>query len=219
MLDTPRWKKIVIVLVMTLATIYSMPNLFPADPAVQIAGKVDADADEALKERVQGVLEKAKIDVKQIDVAGGRVLARLKDTEAQEQARVAIAAALNPDVNQPAYTVSLNMASTVPAWLRAIGAKPMNLGLDLQGGVHFLMEVSEADIKAQNEARLVDEISALLRSEKLRGTVSRGAEGPVVVLRSAADRDRFAGLLLNRYPTVRFATGVATSASDYVDVL
>jgi preprotein translocase subunit SecD len=208
MLDTPRWKKIIIMLVMAWAVIYTVPNLFPQDPAVQIGGKTAADIDEALKERVQGVLEKAKIDFKQIAIENKQLLVRLKDGKAQNAAHKAIGEVLNP-TNSATYTVALNMASTVPGWLRAIRARPMALGLDLQGGVHFLMEVSEADIKAQNETRLVDEISGLLKSERLRGTVTRGPSGPVATLRNAADRNTFMGLLQGRYPAVKFSLGVS----------
>jgi preprotein translocase subunit SecD len=215
MLDTPSWKKILIIVVMAWALIYSVPNLFPQDPAVQIGGKVAADVDEALKERVQGVLEKAKIGFKTVAIEDTRLLVRLNDEDAQEDARKAIAEALNPDPNNARYTVALNLASTVPGWLSAIGAKPMSLGLDLQGGVHFLMEVSETDIKAQNETRLIEELGSLLKSEKLRGTVTRGPDGPVATLRSAADRDRFAGTLLNRFPTVKFSMGVAPSETAF----
>jgi preprotein translocase subunit SecD len=211
MLETPSWKKILIIVVMAWALIYSVPNLFPPDHAVQIGGKVAADVDEALKERVLGVLEKAKIEFKTVAIEKTRLMVRLKDEKAQEQALKTIGTELNPDTSNARYTVALNMASTVPGWLSAIGAKPMSLGLDLQGGVHFLMEVSEADIKAQNETRLLEEIGSLLKSEKLRGTVTRGPDGPVATLRSAEDRDRFAGVLLNRYPTVKFTMGVAPS--------
>ncbi len=215
MLDTPGWKKILIIVVMAWALIYSVPNLFPQDPAVQIAGKTAADIDEALKERALGVLEKAKIDFKKVAIENERLLVRLNSDDAQEKAREAIAGALNPDPDNARFTVALNRASTVPGWLQAIGAKPMSLGLDLQGGVHFLMEVSEADIKAQNETRLLEEVGSLMKSEKLRGTVTRGPDGPVATLRTAEDRDRFAGLLLNRFPTVKFAMGVAPSDTAF----
>ena len=215
MLDTPRWKKLLIVLVMAWAVIYSVPNLFPQDPAVQIAGKTAADVDEALKERVQGVLEKAKIKFKSVAIENKLLLVRLPSDDLQKQAKDALSAALDPDSSSSAYTVSLNLASTVPGVLRAIRARPMALGLDLQGGVHFLMEVSESDIKAQNETRLVDEISVLLKSEKLRGTVTRGPSGPIVVLRSAADRDVFANQLAGRYLNVKFDMGVPTGDTAF----
>ena len=215
MLETPSYKKIIIILVMALSLLYSVANLFPQDPAVQIGAATAAQVDEALKERVQGVLEQGKIEFKQIAVEKGRLMVRLKDDEAQSKAREAIAAALNPDPDRATYTVALNLASTVPAWLRAIGAKPMALGLDLQGGVHFLMEVSETDIRAQHESRLVDEIGALLKSEKIRGTVARGPQGPVVTVRSNADRERFNNQLLGRYPGVKFTLGVPTSETAF----
>ena len=215
MLETPRYKKIIIVLVMALSLLYSVPNLFAPDPAVQIGATGAAAVDEALKERAQGVLETAKVDFKSIGIESKRLIVRLKDDQTQDAARDALAAALNPNPDTAAFTVALNQASTVPAWMRAIGAKPMALGLDLQGGVHFLMEVSEADIKAQRETALVEEIGALLKSERIRGISTRGPQGPVVTVRSSEDRDRLAGLLSGRFPGVKFTLGVPTSDTAF----
>lgn len=210
MLDSPRWKKILTALILLLALVYAAPNGFPQDPAVQIAGSRTAAVDAALKERVQGVLEQQKIAFKQIDLSESRLLVRLLDGEGQNQAKDVLEAALNPDADNPGYTVALNLASTVPGWLRAIGARPMAKGLDLQGGVHFLMEVSESDIAAQFEQRLSEEVAQLLRSQNIRGVVARGASGPVATVRSVDDRDKLAGLLSGRYPGVTFMIGVAT---------
>ena len=215
MLDTPRWKKILIVVVLLFALVYAAPNGFPQDPAVQIAGSRSASIDAALAERVQGVLEKAEIAFKKIDRTEQRLLVRLLDGEGQIRAKEALEAALNPDLDNPAYTIALNLASTVPGLLQTIGARPMAKGLDLQGGVHFLMEVSESDISAQFEQRLSEEIAQLLRSQSIRGVVARGVSGPVATLRSAEDRDKVAGLLAGRYPGVSFVVGVASGENAF----
>lgn len=215
MLDTPRYKKIIIILVMALSLLYAIPNLFPRVPALQIASTTSAPVDEALRERVQGVLEKQKIAFSELRLERNQLLVQLADEVGQGKAREAIVGLLNPNLDRPDFTVALSKASTVPAWLRAIGAKPMALGLDLQGGVHFLMEVSESDIKAQHETRLSEEVGALLKSEKLRGTVARGPEGPVLTLRSSVDRDRMANVLGGRFPGVKFSLGVPTSETAF----
>jgi preprotein translocase subunit SecD len=138
MLEFARWKYIVAALVLVIATVYSLPNLFPQDSAVQISANRGNVVDTALRERVQGVLEAGKIGFKRIDLEGDSLLVRLADPNAQIHAADAVRAELGNG-----YVVALNLASTVPEWLSKIGAKPMSLGLDLQGGVHFMMEVDE----------------------------------------------------------------------------
>lgn len=215
MLDSPSWKKYLILLIMALALLYAAPNLFPQDPAVQIAGSRTVTVDAALKERVQGALEKAKVRFKSVALEKDRLLVRLFDSDSQLAAKELISSELNPNADDPAFTVALNLASTVPNWLRSVGARPMAKGLDLQGGVHFLMEVSESDIRTQDETRMVDDLSRLLRDQKLRGVVARGVTGPVVTLHSAEDRDQMARLLINRFAGVRFITGVSTGLEAF----
>src|SRR5688572_28157912 len=138
MLEFARWKYIMAALVFVIATVYSLPNLFPQDSAVQISANRGFSVDTALREKVQGILETQKIGFKQIDLEGDNLLVRLADPATQLRAADAVRADLGNS-----YIVALNLASTVPNWLTAIGAQPMSLGLDLQGGVHFMMEVDE----------------------------------------------------------------------------
>ncbi|MFM8355871.1 MAG: hypothetical protein ACKOBM_13340, partial [Gammaproteobacteria bacterium] len=128
-----------LLLVMILGSLYAAPNLFQPDPALQIRGLGEANAidPEALERAVQAARE-AGIGVIGSAIEGDSGVIRVTTDEAQLHARDVVAAALNTGA-EPAYTVALNRASTTPQWLQDIGAKPMTLGLDLSGGVHFLL--------------------------------------------------------------------------------
>ncbi|MFG3454779.1 MULTISPECIES: protein translocase subunit SecD [Pseudomonadaceae] len=162
----PLWKYLLILVVLGIAFIYSAPNLYPDDPAVQITGAAtslnvtDADLDRASKALVE-----AGIDVKatSLDEQGRGGLLRLTDQDDQLPAKDVVRRALGD-----AYVVALNLAPTTPDWLRDLGASPMKLGLDLSGGVHFLLEV---DMDKAIETRLnvyEGEIKSLLRKERVR---------------------------------------------------
>lgn len=162
----PLWKYILILAVLAIGLIYSAPNLYPDDPAIQISGASTAlqvnDADLA---RVSTALKESGINVKAATLtAGGKGgLIRLSKSEDQLPAKDVVRKALGDD-----YVVALNLAQTTPQWLRNLGAHPMKLGLDLSGGVHFLLEV---DMDKALDARLKvyeGDVKSLLRKEKLR---------------------------------------------------
>ena len=199
MLEFARWKYIVAALILVIATVYSLPNLFPQDSAVQISANRGNSVDTALREKVQGVLETQKIGFKQIEVVGDNLVVRLADPATQLRAADAVRADLGN-----AYVVALNLASTVPNWLDKIGAKPMSLGLDLQGGVHFMMEVDERGALEKRENGFVEDIRSLLRDEGVRySSVERGGNGLVVRLSDAADRARASTLLARDLPQLQ----------------
>ncbi|TYP61971.1 protein translocase subunit SecD [Stutzerimonas stutzeri] len=162
----PLWKYLLIVVVLGIAIIYSAPNLYPDDPAVQITGAAtslnvtEADLDQASK-----ALAEAGIEVKaaSLDEQGRGGLLRLTDQDDQLPAKDVVRRALGD-----AYVVALNLAPTTPEWLRDLAASPMKLGLDLSGGVHFLLEV---DMEKAIETRLnvyEGEVKSLLRKERVR---------------------------------------------------
>src|SRR5579884_922996 len=136
--DFPRWKYVLVAAVLLFGIVYALPILFPQQPAVQISANRGATVDLALKEKVLGVLQTRKLDFKDVELDGDRLLVRFANTEVQLAASDVLKSELGDQ-----YVVALNLASTVPGWLRAIGANRMPLGLDLQGGVHFLMEVDQ----------------------------------------------------------------------------
>ena len=199
MLEFARWKYVLAALILVIATVYSLPNLFPQDSAVQISANRGFSVDTALREKVQGILETQKIGFKRIDLDGDTLLVRLADPATQLRAADAVRADLGNS-----YIVALNLASTVPNWLTAIGAKPMSLGLDLQGGVHFMMEVDERGALEKRENGFAEDIRSLLRDEGVRYTsVDRGGNGLVIRLTDAAERDRAAGLIRRDLPQLQ----------------
>jgi preprotein translocase subunit SecD len=144
----PLWRYLVVVLVLLVGTLYALPNLYPEDPAIQVTatrgGDVHQDSLILLQERFAA----DNIPLKAIELQDGQLLARFNNTEDQLRARELVSRALG--VN---YVTALNMAATTPDWLAAIGASPMNLGLDLRGGVHFLMAI---DMQAALDKQLED---------------------------------------------------------------
>ena len=162
----PLWKYLLIVVVLGIAFIYSAPNLYPDDPAVQITGAATSlNVTEADLDRASKALAEAGIEVKSanLDEQGRGGLLRLTDQDDQLPAKDVVRRALGD-----AYVVALNLAPTTPEWLRDLGASPMKLGLDLSGGVHFLLEV---DMEKAIETRLnvyEGEVKSLLRKERVR---------------------------------------------------
>jgi preprotein translocase subunit SecD len=187
-LDYPLWKKAVIFVVLVFGLLYSLPNVYRQDPAVQVSASRNAVLDDTIREKVQGDLERAKIAFKSIEIEDKRLLVRLVSDEKQLAASELLRNSLGEN-----YTVALNLASTVPDWLSAFGAKPMTLGLDLQGGVHFLMEVDRKSVVEAADERLVDDIKTALRDKNIRGTAVRSGDGVLVTLRSEEDRKKAAG--------------------------
>ncbi|KAA0876544.1 protein translocase subunit SecD [Nitrincola tapanii] len=160
----PLWKNLLIVLVLAVAAIYAAPNLYPDDYAVQISG---SRAVHEVNDRVMGqalsVLENEGIAIKSGGIEGGAGLIRFSDSDAQLRGREVLARSLGEN-----YVVAMNLAPTTPDWLMALGAGPMKLGLDLRGGVHFLMEVDTVQAVAQRLEVYASDIRTTLREQRLR---------------------------------------------------
>ena len=196
MLEFARWKYVLAVLILLIGTVYSLPNLYPQDTAVQITANRGGSVDAALKEQVTGLLDGEKLGYKSVELEGQTLLVRLADPNTQVHASDLIRDAVGND-----YVVALNLASTVPAWLEKIGARPMLLGLDLQGGVHFLMEVDRAAAIEKRELGYVNDIQGLLRENKVSySQVERTADGIVVRLRDPSERNVAASLIGREVP-------------------
>ncbi len=209
MSDFPRWKYALVIVVLALGVLYAVPNIFQRVPAVQISANRGAKVDQALQARVRDVLQKQNIPVEKIELDGDahRLLARFTNPGTQLQASDALKEALGDK-----YVVALNLASTVPSWLRAIHANSMRLGLDLQGGVHFLMEVDQQAVREKQESAYVEGIRSLLRSKNIRYlNVGKDPDGvgASVVLRSSADRDQAATLIGSNYPELTISDGAS----------
>jgi preprotein translocase subunit SecD len=168
----PLWKYLLILAVLALGLVYSAPNLYPDDPSIQITGASTAlKIDEAVLDKASQALTAAGIPVKAAEVSERGGLLRLNGLGDQLPAKDVVRKTLGDD-----YVVALNLAPTTPPWLRSLGASPMKLGLDLSGGVHFLLEV---DMDKAVEARLKvyeGEVKSLLRKERMRYRSLAGGE-------------------------------------------
>lgn len=168
------WKYLLIVVVIVVGVVFALPNLYGEDPAVQISPARAAQIDEGLQAQVSAALETAGIKPLSIQRDLGRLLIRFPDTESQLQGRDVVSQAMG------GYVVALNLAPVTPGWLSSLGARPMYLGLDLRGGVHFLMEVDMQAAVHQAEERYISDIRPLLRESKIRyKTITRGDTGGI----------------------------------------
>jgi preprotein translocase subunit SecD len=194
----PLWKYLLLIFILVVGVIYALPNLYGADPSLQISGSRNHEVDDAVAARLTSVLEGADIPVKGIESAPGNLLLRFNDTGAQIKAVDYVKSELGTG-----YIVALNLAPAIPAWLESFNALPMYLGLDLRGGVHFLMEVDmDASVK-QAIQRYSGTLRTLLREEKIRYAMLRAEDqGVRIMLRSEADRQQSRDLLDKEYPTL-----------------
>src|SRR5512141_1949609 len=169
----PLWKYIVIAVALLLGATYMLPNFFGESPAVQVSSaKSTVKVDPALMTRVEDALKDAKIahDGLYFDQVclNSTIRVRFRDSDTQRAAKDAIQQALDPNQEDPAYVVALNLVSNTPRWLTSLHALPMYLGLDLRGGVHFLLQV---DMRAAVDKRLdtlSSDIRTLLREKNIR---------------------------------------------------
>ena len=197
----PLWKNILIVVVVLLFALLALPNLYGSDPAVQVsASDRGVDVTATTLERVQQALQVADIKPKSLLLEGDKLLARFGDTETQIKAQDVIKVALGRG-----YVVALNLAPATPGWLRSIGAQPMYLGLDLRGGVHFLMEVDMAAAIKKRAATYAADFRPLMRNDKVRYVgIQPHDDGSVVIkFRDAVQRDRAARLIADEYPNLK----------------
>ena len=188
----PAWRYALIAFAIAIAFLYTLPNFFGESPAVQVSsGKTTVKVDAALLERVEGALKSGGLQSTGILLDGNGLRARFADTDAQLKARDVLEKTLNPDHDNPSYVVALNLLSSSPAWLTAIHALPMYLGLDLRGGVHFLLQV---DMQAALTKRLEaygGEIRSLLRDKDLRHAgIAREGSTLRIRFRDAETRDK-----------------------------
>src|SRR5690606_8927170 len=155
----PAWKYVVIALSLVFGLLYTLPNFFGEAPAVQVSsGKATLKIDASMVDRVESVLAQAGLQSTGIFFDGNSVKARFSDTDTQLRAKDAVARALNADPADPSWIVALNLLSDTPRWLTAINARPMYLGLDLRGGVHFLLQVDMREALAKRMDGLAGDI-------------------------------------------------------------
>ncbi len=200
----PAWKYLLIILVVTVGVIYALPNLYGEDPAIQISPARSAQLDESVHRKVLQTLEENGITPQRVEYGEQRMLLRFGDTEEQLKANDLVRDLLG--VN---YTVALNLAPATPEWLQSLNAQPMYLGLDLRGGVHFLMEVDMETALSQALERYVGDFRTALREARLRYlTISREGDHVELKFRDARQRDAALDLLESSadYSDLQFST-------------
>jgi preprotein translocase subunit SecD len=173
----PLWKYILIIFVVTFAGIYALPNIYDKDPSLQVGASAAVEISELTEILVTTALDEAGLKAKAIDINVDSLTVRFDDVETQLKAKEVVTAALGSN-----YVIALNLAPATPDWLRNLGAEPMFLGLDLRGGVHFLMEVDMPAAVRKAEDRYVSDLRTMLRENKVRyKTIGRQASGGVLI--------------------------------------
>ncbi|MGY0197344.1 protein translocase subunit SecD [Leptothrix sp. BB-4] len=183
----PLWKYLILAFAVVIGLLYTLPNFFGEAPAVQVSsGKATIKVDADLVPRVRQALEGAGLKPDFVQLEGTSVRARFGDTDTQLKARDAVVRALNPDPADPGYIVALNLVSRSPQWLTSLRALPMYLGLDLRGGVHFLMQVDMRAALTKKAESLTGDLRTLLRDKNIRHAgIVRNGETVEVRLRDA----------------------------------
>jgi len=197
----PIWKNLLVAFVLLVGTLFALPNIYSQDPVVEVTGTRGAEAGASLQADVSAALDKAGIPVKRSELEEGKLRVRFSSPEAQLRAQEVVAKALPPE-----FTHALTLSPDVPAWLDGVGGQPMNLGLDLRGGIHVLIDV-DMDAALQKAAQLqVSNIRTFLRGEKIRYvTVKADGMGVEVRFKDAALRDKAQELTAEEFRALNFS--------------
>ncbi len=205
----PWWKYLILAVAVLVGLLYTLPNFFGEAPAVQVSSaratvKVTSD----LLPQVRQALDAAGLKPDFVQLEGMSIRARLGDTDTQLKARDAIIKALNPDAANPDYIVALNLVSRSPQWLSGLHAMPMYLGLDLRGGVHFLMQVDMKAALTKKAESLTGDMRSLLRDKNIRHAgINRNGETVELRLRDADGQTRALQLLNEQLPDLQWTPG------------
>lgn len=208
----PLWKYLMLIVLTAIGFVYSIPNMYIPDPAIQVSGDSSSKViDAPVLDRMEQALKQSNIDYFGAEVNNKNAMVRLKDREQQMLARKRIQQALGDG-----YIVALNNASTTPAWLQSLGAAPMKLGLDLAGGVHFLLEVDTASAVAKRQEISADDMKTKLREAKIRySTLVATSDNEIIGrFRSEDVRDQAISELRGEYPNLSFAKPDASADAE-----
>jgi len=206
----PLWKYITVVVALVVGLLYTLPNFFGESPAVQVSSaKVTLKIEPSMLDQVGAILKQANLETTasnfEINGPVGTVRFRFKTTDEQIVARDVIEKALNPDPNNPSYIVALNLLPASPAWLSALGANPMYLGLDLRGGVHFLLEVDMKGALTSRYDALITDFSAALRDQKITTDgIERNGNSVALKFRDDVTREAAQNALSRRFSNLQW---------------
>ena len=203
----PVWKYAILVIVLLIGALYTLPNFFGEAPAVQVSSaKATLKVDAAVQQRVEDALKAANVASDSIVFDGNSVRARFDTPDNQLKAKDAIEKALIPDPSDPSYIVALNLVSRSPDWLTALHARPMYLGLDLRGGVHFMLQVDmQAAITKKIESYAGDLRSALREKNIRHGGIGREGQAVDIRVRDEATLTAARNLIADQFPDLQVA--------------
>ncbi|CAN5125837.1 protein translocase subunit SecD [soil metagenome] len=211
----PAWKYALIVVVLLIAALYTLPNFFGEAPAVQVSSsKSTAKVDTTTLAKVEQALKDASIAADAITLEAGSIKARFGNTDVQLKAKDAIQKALTPEGTDPVYVVALNLLSRSPAWLTALNANPMYLGLDLRGGVHFMLQVDMQAALTKRAESLAGDIRLSLREKNIRHSgIARNGQAIEIRFRDSATLTSAKNLIQDQIPDLQ--TVEASDGTDY----
>ncbi|MGS5089506.1 protein translocase subunit SecD [Hydrogenophaga sp. A37] len=201
----PLWKYLVIAFALVIGVLYALPNLFGESPAVQVsAARSSVKVDLTTVTRVEQALSAQSIQPSMMQLEGNSVRARFDNTDVQLKARDTIERTLNPDPANPGYVVALNLVPRTPAWLASLGASPMYLGLDLRGGVHFMLQVDMPAALVRKADVLAGDLRSALREKNVRhGGIQRSGQTLEVRARDAATAQAVQAVIQDQFPDLQ----------------
>ncbi|WP_372656986.1 protein translocase subunit SecD [Hydrogenophaga sp.] len=201
----PLWKYAILVVALLIGALYALPNLFGESPAVQVsAGRTSVRVDVSTATRVEEVLAEQGLKPSLIQFEGNSVKARFESTDDQLKARDALDRAFNTDPAAPTHVVALNLLPRTPAWLAALGASPMYLGLDLRGGVHFMLQVDMPAALQRRVDVLTGDLRSALREKNVRhGGIARNGQNIEIRARDAETLEAARGVVLDQFPDLQ----------------
>ena len=208
----PAWKYAIILIALVVGALYALPNFFGESPAVQVSvAKSSLKLDDATLSRVQDALKAADITADAVTLDGTSIKARFASTDVQLKAKDAIQKALNPEGAEGSYVVALNLLSRSPAWLTALHASPMYLGLDLRGGVHFMLQVDMQAALSKRAESLAGDIRTTLREKNVRHSgINRNGQTIEIRFKDAATAEAARRIIQDQFAelsTVETADG------------
>jgi len=201
----PVWKYAIIVIALLVGVIYTLPNFFGEAPAVQVSpGKPTIKVDSGTQTRIEQALAAAGIKPVSTEFENGSIKVRLVSEDVQLKAKDAIQKALVPDPNDASYVVALNLLSASPRWLSALRAAPMYLGLDLRGGVHFLLQVDMQAALSKKAESLAGDLRTTLREKNVRhGGIERNGQAIEVRFRDRQTLEAAKAVLADQFPDLQ----------------
>ncbi|OGT48853.1 MAG: protein-export membrane protein SecD [Gammaproteobacteria bacterium RIFCSPHIGHO2_12_FULL_41_15] len=199
----PAWRYVLIVIMLIFGVLYSLPNLYPEDPAIQITTHDEAPFPSTIQNQMAAALRSQSLSYKSIAPENNTIMVRFTDTEDQLKAQDVLQASLGPN-----YSVALNLAPTTPKWLMAMGANPMKLGLDLRGGVHFLLQVDTNSMIKTRQTADMHSMGQQLRDKNFRyaGISPTSASGFVIRFRDTDTQRQAESFLQKNFPDYLFTT-------------